>query len=119
MYKENRNRFMERIADGVAILPAHRLATRSNNMSYKFRQNSNFYYLTGFPEPEAVCVLAPNHKKYQFILFVLPKDKGAETWDGKRIGVANSVSDFGADVAFPINSFDEEINQFVEECSKI
>ena len=119
MYKENRNRFMERIADGVAILPAHRLATRSNNMSYKFRQNSNFYYLTGFPEPEAVCVLAPNHKKYQFILFVLPKDQGAETWDGKRVGVANSVSDFGADVAFPINSFDEEINQFVEDCSKI
>ncbi len=119
MYKENRDQFMKKIGDGVAILPAHRLATRSNNMNYKFRQNSNFYYLTGFSEPEAVCVLAPRHETYQFVLFVLPKNKKLEIWDGRRIGITNAIEDFGADVAFSIDSFDQEISQFIENCSQI
>ena len=119
MYKENRDQFMKKIGDGVAILPAHRLVTRSNNMNYKFRQNSNFYYLTGFSEPEAVCVLAPKHEIYQFVLFVLPKNKKVEIWDGKRIGITNAIEDFGADIAFSIDSFDQEINQLIENCSQI
>ena len=119
MYRENRERFMQQIGDGVAILPAHRLTVRSNNMHHKFRQQNNFYYLTEFPEPEAVCIIAPQHESYQFVLFVLPRDTKAETWDGTRIGVQGAIDDFGADIAFPIDEFDDKIGQFVESSNRI
>ena len=119
MYRENRESFMQQIGDGVAILPAHRLTVRSNNMHHKFRQQNNFYYLTEFPEPEAVCIIAPQHETYQFVLFVLPRDPKAETWDGTRIGVQGAIDDFGADIAFPIDEFDDKIGQFVESSNRI
>ena len=89
----------------VAIIPAAREATRSNDTQYRFRQDSDFYYLTGFEEPEAIAVLAPAREK-KYTLFVRPRDPEQEIWVGRRAGVEGAKSEFGADESFPIGEFE-------------
>ena len=106
-YEARRQTFLERMGDGVAIFPAAPTAIRSQDVEYRYRQDNDFYYLTGFPEPEAVCLLSPNHDKERFVLFVRPRDKDKETWTGKRFGVEGTRERFGANAAYPIDRFDE------------
>jgi Xaa-Pro aminopeptidase len=80
IYAARREAFVKQMGEGVAILPAAPESIRSNDTGYRYRQDSDFYYLTGFPEPEALCVLSPQHEKERFILFVRPRDKEKETW---------------------------------------
>ena len=103
MHKKNRDRFAKRLNGGVAIISAAVPAIRTHNMEYTYRQNSNFYYLTGFEEPNSICVIAPNHPEHQFIMFVQPRDRDREIWDGKRVGIDGIIEDFGADAGFPIS----------------
>ncbi len=106
-YEARRQTFLDRMGAGVAIFPAAPTAIRSQDVEYRYRQDNDFYYLTGFPEPEAVCVLSPNHDKERFVLFVRPRDKDKETWTGKRFGVEGARERFGADAAYPIDRLDE------------
>jgi Xaa-Pro aminopeptidase len=82
----------------VLASPPERL--RNGDTDYKFRQDSDVLYLTGFPEPGAVVVLRPGHPETPFVMFVRPRDPAAETWTGRRAGVEGAVRDFGADAAF-------------------
>src|SRR4051812_22517165 len=89
--------FMNRMEpDSVAIIPAAGEVTRSYDSHYKFRQDSDFLYLTGFNEPEAVAVIAPSNTKNPFTLFVRPSDPLMETWNGRRHGVNGALKNFGA-----------------------
>ena len=106
-YEARRQTFLDRMGAGVAIFPTAPTAIRSQDVEYRYRQDNDFYYLTGFPEPEAVCVLSPNHDKERFVLFVRPRDKDKETWTGKRFGVEGARERFGADAAYPIDRLDE------------
>jgi Xaa-Pro aminopeptidase len=90
-----------------------------NDVEYNFRQDSNFFYLTGFNEPEAVAVLAPNHPEHQFILFVRPKDPEKETWSGRRVGVDAAKSLYGADAVYPIAELDEKLPGYLQTGDKI
>jgi Xaa-Pro aminopeptidase len=90
-----------------------------NDVEYNFRQDSDFYYLTGFDEPEAVAVLAPHHAEHQFILFVQPKDPEKETWHGYRVGVDAAQAQYGADVAYPITELDEKLPQYLETADRL
>ena len=95
---------MRRIApQSVAIIPAAREATRSNDTHYRFRQDSDFFYLTGFEEPEAIAVIKRGEGD-KYTLFVRPRDPEREIWDGRRAGVEGAVSDFGAHEAFRLRS---------------
>src|ERR671938_1090956 len=99
--------------DSVAIIPAAREATRSNDTEYRYRQDSDFYYLTGFNEPEAIAVIAPAHPEHKYRLFVRPRDPERETWDGRRAGVEGAVAEFGADKAHTVAEFHEQVRDII------
>jgi len=87
LFAQRRERFMDRMDGGVAIFAAAPRQIRNHDVEHEYRQDSDFYYLTGFEEPESICVLAPESKDTRFTLFVLPRDKERETWTGIRAGV--------------------------------
>jgi Xaa-Pro aminopeptidase len=106
--------FMRRMEpNSVAILPAAREATRSNDTEYRFRQDSDFHYLTGFSEPDAIAVVAPG-REARYTLFVRPRDKEKEIWTGRRAGVEGAKESFGADAAFPVEEFQEKLTELLD-----
>jgi Xaa-Pro aminopeptidase len=113
MYAARREAFVASMNPGVAIFPAAPEAIRSNDTGYRYRQDSDFYYLTGFPEPEALCVLSPQHESERFLLFVRPRDKEKETWTGRRFGAEGAKEIFGADAAYTIDRIDEILPQHI------
>jgi len=114
MIKPQLEEFMRRMApQSVAIIPGAREATRSNDTHYRFRQDSDFLYLTGFEEPEAIAVVKPSETK-KYVLFVRPRDPEREIWDGRRAGVEGAVSEFGADAAFPIAEFESKLREMLD-----
>ncbi len=107
MFAERRRRFMDRMGGGVALFFAAPEKTRSNDTSYRFRQDSYFHYLTGFNEPEAVLVLLPGHPEHETVLFVRPRDKDKETWNGRRAGPEGAKERFGVAEAHTVDRFPE------------
>ena len=106
--------FMQRMEPGsVAILPAAREARRSNDTDYRYRQDSDFYYVTGFTEPEAIAVVAPSHPEHKYTLFVRPRDPEREVWDGRRAGVEGARATHGADQSFPVEEFGEKLTELL------
>ena len=105
--------------DGIAILPSAPTRLRSRDVEYRFRQDSDFYYLTGFAEPRAVAVLAPGRAAGEFILFCRERDKLQEQMDGSRAGPDGAVSDFAADDAFPIDDIDDILPGIMESRNRV
>jgi Xaa-Pro aminopeptidase len=118
-YAQRRERLMAKIGKGTAVLRSAPMAVMHNDVEYNFRQDSDFFYLTGFNEAEAVAVLAPHHEEHRFVLFVLPKDLEKETWTGYRLGVEAAKEQLGADVVYPINELDEKLPQYLEKADRI
>lgn len=110
MLRPQLEEFMKRMdKDSIAIIPSAREAARSNDTNYRYRQDSDFYYLTGFEEPESIAIVAPSGKEQRFVLFVRPRDPEREVWDGPRAGVEGARDEFGADAAYPIEEFKDKI----------
>ena len=86
--------------NSVAVIPAAHEARRSYDTEFRFRQDSDFWYLTGFPEPDAVAVIDPSNKKAPYTLYVRPRDPEMETWFGRREGVEGAIKNYGADQVF-------------------
>lgn len=108
--KDRLQKFISQMADNsIAIIPAAHEKTRSYDTEYKFRQDSDFWYLTGFPEPDAIAVIDPGNKKAPYTLYVRPRDPEMETWFGRRAGVEGAVRKFRADRAFPIARFTADL----------
>lgn len=119
-YARRRRQLMRMVGrDGIAVLPAAPERVRSRDTHHPYRQDSDFSYLTGFPEPEAVAVLVPGRAPAEFILFCRERDPGRELWDGPRIGPEGAVSDFGADDAFPIGDIDEILPGLMEDRERV
>src|SRR3954451_17153844 len=89
----------------IAIIASARETTRSNDTHYRFRQDSDFFYLTGFEESEAIAIIKPGDT-HEYVLFVRPRDPEREIWDGRRAGVEGAKNEFGANEAFPVGEFD-------------
>ena len=104
--------------DSVAIIASAHEATRSNDTHYRYRQDSDFYYLTGFDEPEAIAIIAPARAQ-KYTLFVRPRDPEREVWDGRRAGVEGAKSEYGADEAFPISEFAEKLGDFLNGANSL
>ena len=114
MIKPQLQEFMRRLdKNSVAIIPAAREAVRSHDTNYRYRQNSDFFYLTGFEEPEAIAVIAPSQDK-KFTLFVRPRNLEQEIWNGYRAGVEGAVADYSADQAFAISEFDAKLPEILD-----
>lgn len=118
-FKQRRDEFMRRIGREVAIFPAAPSAIRNGDVEHEYRQDTDFYYLTGFEEPNAVAVLAPDHPEHKFVLFVQPKDREREVWTGWRAGEEGAKRDFDADAAFTIDKLDEELPKLAEKADRI
>jgi Xaa-Pro aminopeptidase len=113
-YRARRERLLDAIGEGVAVIPAGPELRKSRDTDVPFRQDSDFHYLTGFPEPGAVAVLTPHDPERRFTLFVRPRDPEKETWDGRRAGVEGAKERYGADAAYPIEELDSELKALVE-----
>ncbi|NEO24533.1 aminopeptidase P N-terminal domain-containing protein, partial [Moorena sp. SIO4A5] len=103
----------------TAIFRSAPVAIMHNTVEYNFRQDSDFFYLTGFNEPEAVVVLAPHHEEHRFVLFVQPKEPKKEVWTGYRTGVEAAKELFGADETYPITELDEKLPQYLKKADRI
>lgn len=109
-----RQRVLERIEGGVMILPAGAPPVYSNDNDYRFRSHSDFFYLTGYPEPEALAVLRPG-AEHPYTLFVRPRDPEMETWTGRRTGPEGAVDGYGADAAYTIDEFPDKLPGLLDE----
>nr|AIA11969.1 Metallopeptidase family M24 [uncultured bacterium] len=107
-YARRRKELMKQIGDDeIIIIPAAREVTRNGDAHYAYRQNSDFYYLTGFMEPESVLVLAPSRDDGEYILFNRIRDRDREIWDGPRAGQEGARRKFLADQSFPVELFSD------------
>ena len=114
MIRPQLEEFMRRMAPkSVAIIPGAHDTTRSNDTHYRFRQDSDFFYLTGFEEPDALAVIKPESDK-KYTLFVRARDPEREIWDGRRAGVEGATSEFGATEAFPTGEFESKLREFLD-----
>ncbi|MBV8638853.1 MAG: Xaa-Pro aminopeptidase [Candidatus Eremiobacteraeota bacterium] len=112
-YEARREQALAAFHGGVAIIPSATTIPRNNDTEYEFRQNSDFYYLTGFDEPDAVLVLAPEHDEHRTILFLRERDRATEIWNGRRLGVDAAVETIGVDIAYPIGSLAQELPRYL------
>jgi Xaa-Pro aminopeptidase len=114
MIRRQLEEFMRRMAPkSVAVIPGAHDTRRSNDTHYRFRQDSDFFYLTGFEEPDSVAVIKPDAEK-KYTLFVRPRDPEREIWDGRRAGVEGAKSEFGAEESFPIVEFESKLTEFLD-----
>jgi Xaa-Pro aminopeptidase len=117
-FAKRRQELMNILSDGAIIIAAGHDVPRNNDVDYEFRQQSSFWYLTGFDEPDAVAVLRPGNPE-PYALFVRPYDPKFEIWVGFRVGVEGAVERLGADVAYSIEDLDEELPQLLENVETV
>ena len=119
-FAKRRKHLMELMGDNaVAILPAAPMRIRNRDVEYAYRPDSDFYYLTGFPEPEAVAVLIPGRAHGEYILFCRERDPKTETWTGRMAGQEGAVDSYGADDSFPIEDIDDILPGMLENKQRV
>ena len=119
-YSRRRRHLMELVGSGgIAVLPAAPERTRSRDTLYSYRPDSDFFYITGFDEPDAVAVLIPGRPQGEFLMFCRERDREKELWDGPRQGPDGLVARYGADDAFPIDDIDEILPGLLERCERV
>lgn len=106
-------------ANGIAVLAAAPERVRSRDTLFIYRPDSDFYYLTGFAEPEAVAVLMPGRPQGEFLMFCRERNPERELWDGPRAGPDGAVATYGADDAFPITDLDDILPGLLERCDRV
>jgi len=117
--REQLKRFIEAMDENsIAIIPAAHEQQRSYDTEFKFRQDSDFWYLTGFPEPDAIAVISPKAKK-PYTLYVRPRNVEMETWFGRRQGVEGAVRNFGVDHAVSIEKFAGDMAKLLDGHEKL
>lgn len=116
-----RRRQLMRLAgeDSILILPTAPVRVRSNDTHYPYRQDSDFWYLSGFEEPEAVLVLMPGRRHGESLLFCRERDPAREIWDGARLGPERAGQALGLDDAYPISDLDEILPGLLEGRSRV
>ena len=118
-YQTRRSKLAQKLPEGsIAIIPAAHELLRNGDAHYRFRQDSNFYYLTGFNEPDALLVLVAGADA-QSILFNRTRNPSEEQWTGKRLGQDGALSELGMHAAFPIDSVEEELPKLLNGKSAV
>jgi Xaa-Pro aminopeptidase len=119
-FKRRRRELMRMMGPGsIAILPTAPLLIRNRDVHYPYRPDSDFFYLTGFPEPQAVLVLIPGRKQAEYIMFNRESDPVKEQWDGARAGQEGACREYGADDSFPIGDLNDILPRMLEQCERI
>jgi len=119
-FARRRQQLMRQMGDGgIAILPAAPERQRNRDVDHPYRQHSDFLYLTGLSEPEAVAVLMPGRPQGEYLLFCRERDSEMETWHGRRTGLEGACDRYGADDAFPINDVDDILPRLLENTERV
>ncbi len=119
-FRKRRKKLMDMLGDdSIAILPAAPEKLRNRDVAYRYRQDSDFYYLTGFAEPEAVVALIPGRSQAEFVLFCRERNREQEIWHGTRAGLEGACTDYGADDAYPITDLDDILPGLLENRERI
>ena len=109
-FSSRRKRLSELVLDdSVILLSSSNIKSRNSDSDYPFRQDSNFYYLSGFNEPESIIVIRPSAKKRKYVIFCRDRDPLREQWDGFRSGQDGAKEVHGADEAYSISLMADEI----------
>lgn len=118
--KKRRKEFIAQIPENsVVIIPNSLISIRSNDVEYKFRPDSDFYYLTGFEEPNSICVLKKEKRSFFYLLFIEENSKEKEIWTGKKVGISEAKRIYKADEAYLIMQFDDILKKIVQEAEYI
>ncbi|OGI19474.1 MAG: hypothetical protein A3B68_04070 [Candidatus Melainabacteria bacterium RIFCSPHIGHO2_02_FULL_34_12] len=113
-YMRRRKKVLSELPENSILILLNKPASiRSNDVEYRFKPDSDFYYLTGFDEPNSACLLIKERHKSFYVLFVEPKDREKEIWTGKQIGINGAKSIFKADLAFEYSKFFEKLEDFI------
>ena len=119
VFARRRRALLARMGPGsIALLPAASETPRNRDVHHPFRQDSDFYYLTGFPEPEAIAVLAPGGE-HEFLLFCRERDPHMEIWHGRRAGPQGAMERYGVDNAHPIAEIDKLLPPLLENRERV
>lgn len=115
IFSQRREKFMSQLdSNAVAIFPSKPEYQRNLDVEYEYRQESNFYYLSGFEEPESIILLIPSAPKNKYVLYVRKRDPRSETYEGPRAGVEGAVAAFKADTALYFDDFEKTIWSFIK-----
>jgi Xaa-Pro aminopeptidase len=117
-YARRRRELMSQLQGGALVLATAPERTRSNDTQFRYRPSSDFLYLTGFAEPNAVLVLTPGANA-EVTLFVRPRDEAKEIWDGHRFGPEGAVEKFGADQGFDIAELDSKLPELIADRERV
>lgn len=110
IYRARRQRVLDALGDGLLLLPTAREQVRNGDVHHLFRASSDFHYLTGFHEPDAVLAAwRTGRGKHRAVLFVRPRDKEREIWDGRRVGVARAKKQYGVDAAHAVTELWDQL----------
>lgn len=119
-YQNRRNELVNQIGENdIVIVATETVKSRNGDVEYQFRPDSDFYYLSGFSEPEAVLVICPSRVQGQYVLFCRERNAQREMWDGRRQGLEGAVANFSADDAFPIEDIHEILPGMMEGKAKV
>lgn len=119
IFRKRRADFMEKMKGGAALFISAPHYVRNNDVKHQYRQESDFYYLSGFSEPDSAFLLLPEEEKERFVMFVLPRDTEQEIWTGKRSGIEGAIESFGADAAYPIDRLREMLPKYLTNREKL
>jgi len=119
-YARRRAELVNQIGENdIVIVATSPVKSRNSDVDYQFRADSDFYYLSGFAEPDSVLVISPGRKQGQYVIFCREKDRKREMWDGRRVGLEGVVDSYGADDAFPIEDINDILPGLMEEKEKV
>lgn len=114
-FTRRRKQLMRLTGEGsITLVPAASARIRNNDVHYPYRQDSDFKYLSGFPEPDALLALVPGRRAAEVILFCREAEHERQVYDGMNIGPERAVAEFGVDDAFPIDDIDDILPGLME-----
>ncbi|MGI9316816.1 MAG: aminopeptidase P N-terminal domain-containing protein, partial [bacterium] len=106
-------------SDDIVIIPTSTVKSRNGDVEYRFRPDSDFFYLTGFAEPQSVAVICPGREQGEYVIFCREKDPLKEMWNGRRAGLEGVVAEYGAADAFPIEDMGDILPGMMEERERV
>jgi len=119
-FKKRRKQLMQHIGKGnIALIASASVRTRNRDVNYPFRQDSDFYYLTGFNEPDSLAVFIPGRKQGEYILFCREFDEKKALWEGAHAGLEGATTHYKADDSFPIDDLDDILPGMLEDKGKV
>jgi Xaa-Pro aminopeptidase len=119
-FARRRKQFLRMLGVGnVAVIASSSIASRNSDVEFPFRQNSDFYYLSGFDEPDSVLVFVPGREQGEYVLFCREFDETMALWVGASAGLEGAIKDYAVDDAFPIDDIDDILPGLLENKNRL